>query len=80
MVDIPSSSPSFSHRHTGGTDALIYRGDVSAGGNYAKATATITQGEILKPVTGITGKAARQRGAIPPHCVAKGSVDTSIPS
>lgn len=42
--------------HQPTADALIYRGDVLAGGGYSKATATITQGEILKPTTGITGE------------------------
>lgn len=49
----PWSSP---NQTTTTADALIYRGDVLAGGGYSKGTATITQGEILKPTTGITGK------------------------
>lgn len=40
-------------------DALIYRGDVLAGDGFSKATAQITKGEILKPVTGITGTFGR---------------------
>jgi hypothetical protein len=40
-------------------DALIYRGDVLAGGGSI-IKATIAQGEILKPVTGITGKSERR--------------------
>lgn len=56
---MPSSSPSIIIIIT---DALIYRGDVLAGGGYSKATATITEGEILKPTTGITGEDRAERG------------------
>jgi hypothetical protein len=43
-------------------ESLIYRGDVLAGGNYAKASASITDGEILKPFTGITGEKVESGG------------------
>lgn len=43
-------------------ESLIYRGDVLAGGNYAKASASITDGEILKPFTGITGERVESGG------------------
>ncbi|EKU22417.1 hypothetical protein NGA_0427600 [Nannochloropsis gaditana CCMP526] len=42
-------------------ESLIYRGDVLAGGNYAKASASITDGEILKPFTGITGNLSEKK-------------------
>lgn len=42
-------------------DSLIYRGDVQPGGNFAKAEATITSGEILKPVKGLTGNLTEKR-------------------
>jgi len=34
---------------------FIYRGDVLAGGNFAKATASIVEGEILKTVKNWSG-------------------------
>lgn len=42
-------------------ESLIYRGDVLAGGNYAKATASIVDGDILQPFTGITGNLSERK-------------------
>lgn len=45
-----------------GGESLIYRGDVVAGGDrYAKAEASILQGEVLRPVTGVTGNLTERK-------------------
>lgn len=43
-----------------GGESLIYRGDVVAD-QFAKAEASILQGEVLRPVKGITGNLTERR-------------------